>query len=272
MRAEQARLAVDGSLLADPRALADLRVHALGEYPRECIGYIDRRGAYVQLQNVADDPLRFAIADRTILAEAIKSGDLRALCHSHPNGPDCPSESDMRAQLEAEVPFVIVTTNGQACAHPFAWGDQLRDDAPLIGRYFRHGVHDCYGLIRAHRLREFGELLPDYPRNWEWWHADCPGEKDLYRRHFADAGYRVVEPREVRIGDVFLAAVPFRDRKGGRCGGIVNHAGVMVENGVALHHPTSGLAYDPQRLSKREPVHRWQPWIKEGGNFWLRRD
>jgi len=258
MRAVEARLA-DGSPLATEAAVAALRLSALVEYPRECLGYVDRAGAYVPLQNVAPDPEKHALVDRAVLRRLLVSGDLRALCHSHPGGPDCPSESDGRAQIELEVPFIIVSTNGQATTEPFAFGDQLLDDAPLVGRSYRHYVSDCYDLIRVWWRREHGVWLPQYPRNWEWWRDDTPGEKDLYRRYFADAGFHEIDRSEVRHGDCWLGAIRSP---------VPNHAGVYLDGGLALHHPSSGLPHDPGRLSKRESIARWAPWI----THWLRRE
>lgn len=249
----------DGTPLATPTAVAHLRDHALGEYPNECIGYIDAAGSYVALQNIAERPEAFALADRRVIARELARGNLRALCHSHPGGPDCPSEADGRAQIEMEVPFIITSTNGQATTEPFAFGDQLMDDAPLVGRAFRHYVNDCYDAIRTWGRRERGWILPQYPRNWEWWQADTPGEKDLYRRYFADAGFRRIDPSEARAGDVWLAAVRSE---------VPNHAGVFLDHGLAFHHPSSGLPHDPGRLSKRESIARWAPWI----THWVRRD
>lgn len=258
MRADLARLQ-DGTPLAAPGAMDDLRRHALAVYPEECIGYLDATGCYIRLRNTAAHPELSAIASASELAELMHAGDLRALCHSHPGGPDCPSEQDMRAQIEMMVPFVIVSTNGQACTEPFAWGDELLNDEPLIGRQFRHGVTDCYALIRDWYRVERGVELPEYPRNWEWWSGEQPGEQDLYRRHFAEAGFYQIDPREAREGDVWLAAVR---------SSVPNHAGIYLDAGLALHHPSSGLACDPVRLSKREGVARWQPYI----THWLRRD
>ena len=249
----------DGTDLAAPGAMADLQRHALMCYPEECMGYLDRDGRYVPVANVSDRPDLSGLADPVVLEAAMRRGDLRALCHSHPGGPDCPSEQDMLYQIEVEVPFVIVSTNGQVCSAPFAWGDQLLDERDLVGRGFRHGVDDCYALIRAHRFRTRGELLPDYARNWEWWLDGTPGEKDLYRRFFADAGFYEIDPAQVRDGDCWMAAVR---------SAVPNHAGVYLDGGLALHHPSSGLAYDPSRLSKREPVARWGQYI----THWVRRD
>ncbi|MFL6864108.1 MAG: Mov34/MPN/PAD-1 family protein [Allosphingosinicella sp.] len=258
MWADEARLP-GGARLATDAAVAALRQSALVEYPRECIGLIDRSGGYVALRNVAPDPERFAMADRHVIADYMARDELRALCHSHPGGPDCPSEEDMRAQLEMEVPFVIVSTNGQATTRPFAWGDQLLDDGPAIGRQFRHGVDDCYACGRLWFKRERGIILPDYPRSWEWWLEGRAGEKDLYRRYFREAGFYEIDRSEVRHGDVWLAAVR---------ADVPNHAGIYLDGGLALHHPSSGLPHDPGRLSKRESIARWGPWT----THWLRRD
>jgi cell wall-associated NlpC family hydrolase len=254
---------LDGTQLATPAAVQDLRQHALDAHPQECIGFLDQDGLYVRLDNLSGQPEARATADHRVIARELAAGNLRALCHSHPGGPDCPSEADMRSQAEMEVPFVIVTTNGQATAAPFAWGDQLVDSDPLVGRPFRHGVRDCYALIRMWWWRERGVLLPDYPRSWEWWLPDRPGEKDLYRRYFADAGFYRIDQRDARQGDVWFAAVRSQ---------VPNHAGIYLDGGLVLHHPSSGLPFDPTRLSKREPIGRWVPFIRGAGDLWVRRD
>lgn len=248
----------DGTLLAAEGAAEAMQAHALAQHPREALGYLRADGCYVELDNVSPDAERSAYAPTGQLAALLSSGQLRALCHSHPGGPDCPSENDMRAQEELEVPFAIVSTNGQACTQPFAWGDQLMDEGEILGRSFRHGVDDCYALIRRWWRRERGVLLPDYARNWEWWLDGTSGEKDLYRRYFGEAGFEEADRRDPREGDVWLAAIRSN---------VPNHAGVYLEGGLALHHPSSGLPHDPMRLSKRDPVARWSPYI----THWLRR-
>lgn len=261
MDASVARL-VDGPLMT-AEAVLGLREHALEAWPDECLGYVARDGSYHRLENLSPTPQGSAYARPGLLAQLILTGELRALAHSHPGGPDCPSENDMRAQEELEVPFIIVSTNGQATSAPFAWGDQLVDDRDLVGRPFRHAVDDCYEMIRAYVLREEGVLLPSYPRNWEWWAEATPGEKDLYRTYFADAGYAAIDPGQVRPGDVWLAVV---GREATRAN-VPNHAGVYLEGGLVLHHPSSGSPHDPNRLSKREPLARWAPYV----SHWLRR-
>lgn len=251
----------DGRALMTPGGIEALRDHALASYPNECVGYIDLSGLYHPLANRAADPRQFAVPDHRVIADLIATGQIRALCHSHPGGPDCPSQMDMRTQVELDIPFVIVATNGQACADPFAWGDQIDDQRPLIGRPFRHGVDDCYALIRAWWRARRGVILPDFPRQWEWWGRD-PGngvERDLYRRHFSDAGFYEISAGEASEGDVWLAAIR---------SDVPNHAGVYLSDGLALHHAALAHAFDPSRLSRRDPIARWLPYI----THWLRRD
>lgn len=143
MLISQARLS-DGHPLATPGAIEAMREHAIEAYPCEAIGYIDRVGLYHRLKNIAAEPEKFAAADGKIIAALMHRGDMRALFHSHPSGPDCPSQADMITQASFDLPFIICATNGQATAEPFAWGDDLIDERPLIGRAFRHGVDDCY--------------------------------------------------------------------------------------------------------------------------------
>lgn len=258
MRAADARL-LDGSPLMNEGAIAAFRAHAIECYPNECIGFVVASGDYLGFENVSPDPTRTAFPPRGTVPALLSTGNLRALCHSHPNGLDCPSEPDMRQQGELLVPFVLCATNGEATTEPFAWGDQLLDDAPLVGRPFRHGVTDCYSLVRAYFRQERDVLLPDYPRNWEWWQDQTSGEKDLYRRFFVEAGFRQIDASEVVPGDCFLAAIRSE---------VPNHAGVVLDAGLALHHSTASRAVDPSRLSKREPLARLAPFV----THWVRRD
>lgn len=247
---------LNGKPLASAKALDAMRDHAREAFPQEAIGFLLKNGSYVPQINIHPEPEKGARVAPKLLKEAMVKGDLRALFHSHPNGPDCPSEQDMRAQVELDVPWIICSANESATLHPFAFGDQLTNPAPLVGRPFRHGVTDCYAGIRAWGLETYGVLIPDYPRQWEWW---LDGDSDLYQQNFKNAGFYQIDVSEVRAGDVWLAQVRSP---------VPNHGGVYIGDGLAFHHPSSMLASDPARLSKREPIARWQQHI----THWLRRD
>lgn len=220
---------------------AQLQAEAIAAYPAEAC-WVITPGECRQVRNIADDPRRyFRIASRT-MAAAHKRG-LLAIVHSHPDGPDCPSEADMRGQLRTAVPWGIVSTDGERALAPFFW-DANGEPPPLLGRGFRHGVTDCYALIRDYYRLEHGLALPEFPRDWEWWHQG----QDLYREGFASAGFRQVSASEARAGDMWFSQIRSP---------VPNHGGVLVGNGLALHHKTARLAADPTRLSAREPIGRW---------------
>lgn len=258
MKASEALL-LDGSPLMRPDAVTAMQRHAVEAFPEEALGFIDSEGRYQRLENVSPEPERYAYAPKGTVPGLLMAGELRALCHSHPMGLDAPSEPDMRAQMELERPFVLCATDGQGATTPFAWGDQLDDRRELWGRGFRHAVDDCYAMIRAFWWREHGVRLPDYPRNWEWWFEETRGEKDLYARYFRDAGFYEIDRSEVRPGDAWMAAIRST---------VPNHAGVVLEGGLALHHVSGGRAHDPMRLSRREPMAKWASYV----THWVRRD
>ncbi|WP_306168829.1 NlpC/P60 family protein [Halomonas sp. MMSF_3323] len=226
-----------------------IRAEALAAYPNEAVWLITDHGCR-QVANVADAPrTTFAIAKRDMAAATAQG--LRAIVHSHPDYPDCPSEADMRGQIASGVPWGIVATDGNATTPVRWWGGGDRPE--LIGRGFVHGVTDCYALIRDYYAMELGIDLPEFPRSWEWW---LKGQ-DLYRQGFEQAGFRVIEADKAMPGDMWFAQLR---------SDVPNHGGVLVENGLCLHHPSGRHPVDPTRLSRRDPAARWLPYI----THWLR--
>lgn len=228
-----------------------LRALAVQRYPSEACALI-AAGRIFPVQNAAEDATEEFVIPRMawLEVEAQARAPVEAVFHSHPGGPDYPSEADMRMQVASGVPWVICTvTPGGTCA-PFVWGGE---PPPLLARGFRHGVTDCYSLIRDWYRIERQVALPEFPRAWEWWEA-----KDLYRDGFSEAGFELAEG-EPQVGDVFLARIRAP---------VPNHGGVYVGGGLILHHPTQrGAAVDPSRLSRREPLARWRKYV----THWLRR-
>lgn len=222
---------------------------SIAAFPLEAVFLITEAGCK-QVKNIAPEPTRtFAVSKRDMSA-AVSRG-LLAVVHSHPGYPDCPSEADMRGQLASGVPWGIVATDGGSATPIRWWGHGQRQ--PLVGRSFCHGVTDCYALIRDYYSLELEIELPEFPRNWEWW----LNGKDLYRDGFKDAGFRVIEHKDTQPGDMWFAQLR---------SDVPNHGGVLLENGLCLHHPSARNPVDPARLSRREPVGRWLPHI----THWLR--
>lgn len=244
-----------------PKAIQDAKKHARDEYPKESCGLVVN-GEYVPCFNYASLPLEdFIIAGEDFVRAELQGG-VQLVIHSHPNGPMYPSERDMQGQVQTNVPWAIIGVDEDRISEPFFWGDTL-DIAPMVGREFRHGVSDCYNIIRdSFRLGKEGMAgqgmewpfppitLPVVPRDDSWWDKE---DVDLYSSNFGPFGFVQIDRSEVKPGDVFLTKI--KSEK-------LNHGGVYVGNDLILHHL-------PNRLSRREPFGLWGKaaymWIRYEG-------
>ncbi|WP_062120547.1 C40 family peptidase [Aureimonas sp. AU40] len=244
------------------------QAHAIAEFPRESVGFVVA-GRYVPLENVHESPTEHFRIDPAEEARAAVSGTVEWVIHSHPNGPNSPSQADMVAQRSWGIPWAIIVTDGESASDPIMWGDQL-PMAPLLGREFVHGLHDCYALIRdTYRVGREGMAaqglsenwpfpaieLPEVPRGDGWWSEG----QDLYVDHFRKFGFREISIREAQPGDVFLGTVSHPSAPTDK----INHGGLLVEDDLIFHHL-------PKRLSRREPSSIWarsaKLWIRYEGD------
>jgi proteasome lid subunit RPN8/RPN11 len=218
--------------------------HALEAWPRESVGVVVGDGTkerdYVRLDNIHETPeeaFRLSVQD----AWNVVADDVLALVHSHPRGPDCPSEHDMRRQESMAKPWGVVVceeADGKPVFRDMFWlGDQV-SVAPLVGRRFRHGVWDCYTLVRDWYRQERGVVLPVFPRAEDWWQSD----EDLIGDNMAAAGFDEVDEAQAQAGDVILMSF------GSKMGRLkINHLGLYEGSGLMLHHLKD-------RFSRQEPV------------------
>lgn len=224
-----------------------IKEHAKAEFPRESLGYI-YAGKYWPCENIHEKPTEFF---RMSQADYVRIMKLKpdAVVHSHPNGPDTPTKEDMNFQVESGVGHGIVVVirdrDGIHAHDPFYWGGCYKP-GPLLGREFRHGVYDCYSLIKDTYRKKLNIELPEGPRSDNWWEH---GE-DLYMENFKRAGFRIISQGEARRWDLFLANIRSPT---------INHGGVYLGNGIIMHHLV-------RRLSRREPLGPWQKYA----TVWLR--
>ena len=226
-------------------------------------------GKFVQLQNAHAEPRNFFCFSDADTLRYMSDPLTEAIVHSHPaevleDGKKLhrlsPSAADMRQQLATAKPWVIAAQNLDTGAWEyFDWGKHTLD-LPLLERDFRHGVEDCYVVIEKWWWQNKGVRLLPMPRDEEWWgnvQEGKPANANLYLDHFAACGAERIYPRTPRDlvpGDVFLF------RLGTGSGGVYNHGGVFVGNGLVAHHA-------PTKLSATGPVGPWFNRI----DFWLRR-
>lgn len=223
--------------------------HAEKEYPKESCGLVVD-GVYRPYTNSAEDPLHdFRISPQGY-AGAMRAGTIQAVIHSHPEGQDCPSENDMAHQMASNLPWCIipfVVSSGNAIvSKPFWFGDQCPTQ-PLLRRQFRHGVLDCYSIIRDWFKLKRDIQLVDCAREDEWWlHG-----KNYYLDKFKEAGFAQIDLYDVERDDVILAQI---------ASPVPNHAAIYLGNNLIIHHLVN-------RLSAREPASRWQKFFTHALRF-----
>lgn len=104
----------------------------------------------------------------------------------------------------------------------------------LIGRPYKAGEADCYGIIRDFFQDNWGITLTNYARPADWWNHGL----DLYRQAAEREGFLVgeVRPRDLRPGDLLGISIG---------AAVIHHVGVFLgenEPKPILHHYTGRLS------------------------------
>jgi proteasome lid subunit RPN8/RPN11 len=217
------------------------KAHTAACYPEEAVGIVED-GAYVPLENLSRQPTQDVVLDDEALLRVAKA---EVFFHSHPDGIGCPSESDMLYQQQLDIPFVVMVW---PLYDVFWFGDTL-EGAPLLGRGFRHGVHDCYSLLRDYYWLERRIRLLDKPRDWNWWDPRYGKGLDLYRDYFDEAGFVKIPVREAtEPGDGLMMQFNYK---------VPMHGMLVWDHEMLLHHPSGMRPVDPTRLSVLVPRSRF---------------
>lgn len=203
------------------KILKEIKAHAEAEYPKEACGVIAQKSRvqrYFPCNNLAPEPNEQFHLDPQGYADAEEWGTVTAIAHSHPDATTQPSELDL-AQCDAtELPWHIVS-----------WPDgdlrtiQPRGELPLLGRAFVLGHTDCWGLIMSYFKQEHGIELNDYRVDYPWWES---GEENLYLENWYECGFREFDG-PAQPGDMVIMQVSAP---------VANHAGILLEGNMLLHH------------------------------------
>lgn len=207
-----------------PELLEAILAHAQAEAPREACGILVWDGKndaiYRPCRNIAEADHFDIHPEDWVSAE--DAGQILGIVHSHPGGTTYPSHADFVACNRSNVPWWIVTLDGQ-------WRRIIPSDWQLTGHPFAWGVQDCWTLVRD---AAFGRV-PDFLRTPEFWERE-----NLFMDHLEEAGWRIVEDGPVH-GDGLLFSIRGR--------GVVNHCAVYRGAGRIVHHL-------PGRLSREEDL------------------
>ena len=200
--------------------------HAEREMPNECCGLIVN-GSYLAMHNIHHEPQNaFEIPARDLL-HALQGGGVEAVVHSHVAIPPIPSQADRTSCEQSGKPWLIlsVPTRTWAIIEPTGYR------APLEGREFAWGVHDCYALIRDGLSDYAGIVLPDVERNWQFWLA---GGTDEIRRLYPELGF-VEMPPGTPLQQCDLLVMRVR-------GQVPNHLGLFLWPDKLLHQMNGRLS------------------------------
>lgn len=195
--------------------------------PREACAVLVSVGdgtVLVECKNIAAEEDRFVI-DPNSWAEADDLGEIVAVIHSHVQEPPEPSQADLVACEASGLPWWIYSLQ----THSWGYLEPSGYTAPLIGREWRHGVLDCYSLVRDYYRQTKNLFLRDYPREDDWWKKG----QNLYVENFAAAGFREVSLAEIQPGDALLMTIASR---------VPNHAAIYLGDGEILHHRHNQLS------------------------------
>jgi proteasome lid subunit RPN8/RPN11 len=220
---------------------AEMVAHARHDFPNESCGVVID-GTYVPCVNVSDDPENEFKIDDNVMVEAYATGKLQAIIHSHPNGPNSPSKTDMEQQEASGLVWGIVYLNDAEGHKPlvFYWGGDTPIE-PYEGRVFRHGIADCFALVRDWKFKEEGLLLPFTPRDDEWWFKN----QNVVAEGILGMPCDEVPMAEMKRGDVLIAKVGSP---------VVNHTGIYLGGGLVLHHLSN-------RLSRIDVLGPWMKFV-----------
>ncbi len=198
--------------------------HARAEYPRESCGVLVN-GAYFPCSNMAKTPTEHFIICESDYRQALEAGEVQAIIHSHPDESAAPSLADLSACEETALPWAIIEVR-EGVAGVVSWTEPSGYKAPILGRPFVHGVHDCVSILLDFYAREMGQAFTNPEREDEWWNK---GE-NLYLDNLPVYGFeQLPDGTELQRGDIILMQIKSK---------VPNHAGIYIPGGILESEPS----------------------------------
>ncbi len=199
-----------------------IKAHALTDFPREACGLVIEEDGVEIIQptpNLAEKPTDWFSISPELYLTAFRSGKLRAYYHSHPKNDERFSEADKAVAEKLKLPLYVysVVTDVLALYTPNGYV------APLEGRNFELGTHDCAGLVLDYFQQRLKITLSNLSRTGRFVADGIPNILDYCREN----NLKLVSGPPKKH-DIVLMRI-------GRSKMHCNHAGVMLDEKVMLH-------------------------------------
>jgi len=179
---------------------------------------------FIPYENVAEDRLTsFRIEE-----DLYSNDEVKCIIHSHNDSPAC-SYRDKENQQNMGIPYGIINFKDEITKHVIFFGDTLEIE-PLKGRPYFWAAFDCLTLVRDYYRINYDILLPDPPKKWGFWEDDIP----MFEGFLKDSKQiHIIELHEAEEGDILLY---------NSVGKYINHCGILLDGGLALHQFVNRLS------------------------------
>ena len=198
--------------------------HAKKCYPNEACGLvvvIKGKNKYIPCENISFDPKNNFIINPLDYAKAEELGTVVSVFHSHPTQSSNPSPADLTECENSKKPWFIYSV----CFNHWYEFAPSGYKAPLVGRQYSFGTHDCWTLVKDY-YESVGINLRD-------WHRPTNPEDFRINPYFDDCfaktGFRELNKDEkLEHGDSILFSINSLG---------LNHVGIfLLPNQMILHH------------------------------------
>lgn len=175
-------------------------------------------------KNISFKPTQhFEIAPEDYLQASLK-GQINAVYHSHVTDNDTFSDYDKLNLYNHSLRGVLYNTKKNV----FRYFLPEQYHNKYIGRQFKLGTNDCFGLVKNYYLNELNIQINNFPRNEDWYKLN----PEIINQNFKSQGFDKVE--SMQKNDIIVFDLL---QNGNPC-----HFGISLGNDTFLQHARNKLS------------------------------